>query len=142
MAKKAKAKKRRHKGGPRASSTGPQLRWAAFTIGAGGVMNPDPLPTIPANTGDWVVWVVTNATSKRLTIKLKDFHKKHAGTAVTPIDWFDADNIAIAPGATSAFGGTMVYWPDEPYLAVKYTVGVTGPATHDYDPDLEVSPPN
>ena len=126
----------------RRSAYPPQVRWISLEITDGGNMVPPELDTIDTHPGDWVVWIIRNASSDKLKLTLKDFKHKKSGVSAMPVEWFDAGHVNIDSGKTGAIGGTVVYEPKDDGMTFKYTVGVSGPGSKDYDPDLEVTPPN
>ena len=108
--------------------------------------------TVSAKATDLVVWNITYTGTRRTAqITIKDFAVKHAkttphGPPLNPFLFKGGNSVSIPRDNGSGprmdvVVGTVVYDPAQSVL-LKYTIGVTGPATINHDPDLEVKPPD
>ena len=145
------AKRRRHKPvvqcitlppslAPGAAVCGKDLKWTQIVIGPNGTLI-EPPAFLSFCTGDFGVWLVTNASGRRLKLKLKDFKKATGHQAVAPFDFVD-NNVDIPDDTTGIVVGQVVLAvpAKSEALKIKYTIEVRGPASIDYDPELEIQP--
>lgn len=112
--------------------------YANLVIDANGALNPPPA-RLDVNTGEAVVWLVTNNSDKDVKIKNKKF-KKHE-TELSPIHFLTDRVTAAKNGGTATILGFVIHLPAGESDDIKYTVEVRGKRDADYDPDLIIRRP-
>jgi hypothetical protein len=115
-----------------------RIGYARLVIDGTGALNPPPA-RIDVNTGEAVVWLVTNNSDKDVKIKNKKFKKRD--TEFEPIAWITERVTAEKNGGTATILGFVIHLPAGASDDIKYTVEVRGKRDADYDPDLIIRRP-
>lgn len=114
----------------------------------------EPVPTVFANTDQPVYWWFRNASGITMDVTLGWFKNKVTKRPAAPVGWFHKVNwIRLGHHEEGLIGGIITHWPktwagrksENPKKVDRFKYSILVEFKREainYDPDLEVSPPN